>query len=68
MGTEVCRSCGSTFDEDDFCGQCGAQARCHACHAPLKTNARFCGKCSTEIGQGATRTEAAAPIPPTVAA
>src|SRR5947209_8760875 len=63
MSTEVCRSCGSELDEDDFCGHCGAQARCRVCQAPLKANRRFCGTCGTEIGQVATATAAAAPTP-----
>lgn len=67
MGTEVCRSCRSEIDEDDFCGHCGEQARCSTCHASLKANKRFCGKCGTEVGltgaDGAAPDAAFAPTP-----
>jgi hypothetical protein len=42
------------MEEDEFCGDCGNQVRCHRCHGVLKTNKRFCTKCGAPVGEGDT--------------
>jgi len=55
MGAETCRSCGNELLEDgDFCGDCGAQARCRRCHAILRRDKRACIMCGMLIGEGTT--------------
>lgn len=66
MEPEACRSCGSTLlDDDAFCGDCGAQVRCHGCHVLLKPSKQFCTQCGTRCGEESiVSTADCAPGPP----